>query len=156
MSQQLATIKTDVPDLDFALEKCRVKPFDRDQVLALFQKFEFVSLLKRLPEFGKINPPLGEEKGAKKEKKTARPSKTKVQITFHDVHALADARAAKDVIKETKRYAARIITSGDNFFTAKLEQLVVVVNDQAYGIAPEWWDEIKDIFEDEAIELGFR
>ena len=49
MSFELATIDCSVPDLDFDLESCVVKDFDHEKVAKVFQKFEFVSLLKRLP-----------------------------------------------------------------------------------------------------------
>jgi len=48
MSKELATIKTDIEDIDFDLVKAETKDFDRDKVVKLFQKFEFYSLLKRL------------------------------------------------------------------------------------------------------------
>ncbi len=50
-SRWLATIKTDVPaTLD--LESCRLAPFDRDAVMALFRELEFNTLLPRLSQFG--------------------------------------------------------------------------------------------------------
>ncbi len=48
MSRALATIKRDVPDLDFSLSKTAIKPFNLEVLEPLFQKFEFFSLLKRL------------------------------------------------------------------------------------------------------------
>ena len=49
MSKELASIHCDVPDLKFDLESARVREMDREKVLELFQKFSFVSLLRRLP-----------------------------------------------------------------------------------------------------------
>lgn len=48
MSYQVATIHCEMKDLDFELEKVAVKPFDKEKVLPLLQKFEFVALAKRL------------------------------------------------------------------------------------------------------------
>jgi len=45
----LVTIKTDVP-IDFDLEKCRVRDFDRERVMALFRELEFRVLAQRLDE----------------------------------------------------------------------------------------------------------
>src|SRR3990170_2708976 len=48
MSRTLAAIVTDVP-LDFQLERCRTRGYDRERVVALFRQLEFRSLLSRLP-----------------------------------------------------------------------------------------------------------
>lgn len=48
LSQKLATIKTDV-SIKFKLEDCEIKPVDQKKVFDLLQKFEFKSLLSRLP-----------------------------------------------------------------------------------------------------------
>ena len=45
----LVTIHTDLP-VDFDLDKCRVKDFDRDKVMALFRELEFRMLAQRLDE----------------------------------------------------------------------------------------------------------
>lgn len=49
MSKELATIDCHVPDLNFSLAKTHIKPFDRESIVTLFSRFEFTSLLKRLP-----------------------------------------------------------------------------------------------------------
>jgi len=48
MSKELATIKVDVPDISYTLDDMQTVTFDRAQVIALFQEFEFYSLAKRL------------------------------------------------------------------------------------------------------------
>lgn len=45
----LVTIHTDLP-IDFDLERCRLKDFDRDRVMALFRELEFRVLAQRLDE----------------------------------------------------------------------------------------------------------
>lgn len=45
----LVTIHTDLP-VDFDLEKCRLRDFDRDRVMALFRELEFRMLAQRLDE----------------------------------------------------------------------------------------------------------
>ncbi len=47
-SKRLATIDRDV-SIRFKLEDCRVRPLDRDQLVALFRRLEFKSLLDRIP-----------------------------------------------------------------------------------------------------------
>ncbi|MFA6537582.1 MAG: DNA polymerase I [Patescibacteria group bacterium] len=50
-SKVLATIIRDVP-IDFNLNACELKKYEKDVVVKLFQKLEFMSLVERLPEFG--------------------------------------------------------------------------------------------------------
>jgi DNA polymerase-1 len=47
-SKKLATIRYDVP-LKFNLKDCRVETYDQKEVIKLFQKFDFKSLINRLP-----------------------------------------------------------------------------------------------------------
>ena len=49
MSYDLATIRRDVKGLKFKLEHCVTHEFDLETVKELFKKFEFFSLLKRIP-----------------------------------------------------------------------------------------------------------
>jgi DNA polymerase-1 len=65
LSKTLATIRRDVPDLDFSLEAAAMKPFDFDILEPLLLKFEFFSLLKRLRGDG----PAPKTKKASTEKK---------------------------------------------------------------------------------------
>lgn len=55
MSKSLATIKRDVP-ITFALEDTKVRPYDRDKVIGIIQKYELKSLLKQLPEVENDKP----------------------------------------------------------------------------------------------------
>lgn len=48
-SKELATIKRDV-DLDLKLESCVLSDFNEDEVVAIFKKLEFRSLLSKLPK----------------------------------------------------------------------------------------------------------
>ncbi len=50
-SKELVTIKTDVA-IDFALEDCTLKPYDKQRVQQMLAEFEFKSLIARLPDFG--------------------------------------------------------------------------------------------------------
>ncbi len=49
MSKELATIECQVP-IDFDLEKCRVTTYDKNQVIEIFQKLSFRSLINTLPK----------------------------------------------------------------------------------------------------------
>jgi DNA polymerase-1 len=48
LSQKLAAIVTDLP-LEFDLQACEAKGYDRDRVVELFRELEFRSLLNRIP-----------------------------------------------------------------------------------------------------------
>lgn len=48
LSRTLATIETDVP-IEFDLEACRAKGYDRDQIFELFRELEFRTLIDRVP-----------------------------------------------------------------------------------------------------------
>jgi DNA polymerase-1 len=51
LSRELAKIVTDLP-IEFDLEQCRARGYDRDRVVELFRELEFRSLLDRLPLAG--------------------------------------------------------------------------------------------------------
>lgn len=56
LSRELATIQREVPDINFFLEDCAVRTIDRQKMVKIFQRFEFPSLLKRLPTDGDVSP----------------------------------------------------------------------------------------------------
>jgi DNA polymerase-1 len=49
LSQKLSAIVTDIP-LDFDLQSCEAKNYDREKVVELFRELEFRTLLNRIPE----------------------------------------------------------------------------------------------------------
>ncbi|MFA7314864.1 MAG: DNA polymerase I [Candidatus Magasanikbacteria bacterium] len=98
MSKELATIKTDVEDIDFDLQKAKTKDFDREKVVKIFQKFEFYSLLKRLS---------GGENDDKKEN-TDKKTKNKFSLS----------KKVITVSKENKKEILLAISKED-FFVAK-------------------------------------
>ncbi|MDZ7798781.1 MAG: DNA polymerase I [Patescibacteria group bacterium] len=76
LSKKLATINCNVP-LKFNLKKAKIHDYDRREVVELFQKLEFKSMLNRLPEVekgkgfqGKM--PLGSENNQEKRKEKAK------------------------------------------------------------------------------------
>jgi DNA polymerase-1 len=48
LAKSLVSLAKDVP-IDFSLEKCRWQKFDKEKVREIFEKFEFRSLIDRLP-----------------------------------------------------------------------------------------------------------
>lgn len=153
MSKKLATIKIDVPELSFNLADCALRPFDREKIVELFQKFEFVSLLKRLPEFRGTHEmlPTGVEKAAGKVSTKKLPSKP--TLVFQEIVSIDEVLKLKKEILEAKSFAARIITQGDNLFTTTIQTVVVMIGAKAYAIAGIFWKDIRDIFEHSELEL---
>jgi DNA polymerase-1 len=153
MSKELATIKTDVPELGFKLADCALRPFDREKIVELFQKFEFVSLLKRLPEFRGTHEmlPTGAEKMVAKSgsKKTV----SKPTMIFQEVNSVEQLAKVKKQILETKNFAAKIITQGDNLFTTTIQTIVLMVGDRAYAVTGQLWKDTREIFEQTEFEL---
>ncbi len=49
LSKKLVTIRRDVPGVRLDLDRCRVKPYDPERVIALLRELEFRSLVDRLP-----------------------------------------------------------------------------------------------------------
>lgn len=140
LSKTLATIKLDVPELNFTLEECRVKPFNRERVLELFQKFEFVSLLKRLSEFTGVPTDGVEKTNLKKTKKIALPASVLVELT-----TAADVSVLKKKIIAAKRYAAKALWQG-SAITGRLERLVVTVGTEAWVLGNDLWLEFSELF----------
>lgn len=50
LSKELVQIKYDVP-IDFNLEKCQFRKYDKEKIIEMFKKLEFHSLIEKLPEF---------------------------------------------------------------------------------------------------------
>ena len=48
LSQDLATIKRDIP-LEYKLDDCQVKAYDKEKMVQIFTDLNFVSLIKLLP-----------------------------------------------------------------------------------------------------------
>ena len=48
ISKELAQIKYDLP-IDFSLEKCQFEKYDKGKIIEIFKKFEFYSLIEKLP-----------------------------------------------------------------------------------------------------------
>jgi len=56
-SQSLVLTKDDVP-IDFKLEICQWKNFDKKKIAEIFEKYEFYSLIKKLPEIYSLKNPV--------------------------------------------------------------------------------------------------
>ncbi len=151
MSRYLATIDLAVPDLGFTLETCRIKPFDKEKIIALFQKFEFISLLKRLPDFAG-NPAVTEEK------KATRPSAPRAKQTrsleYVEVATVAEVQNLADHIKQHGSFAARLVTNGNDLFSATLSGALFVVEHHGYFVPQRLFKNIQHVFADPVLTLN--
>jgi DNA polymerase-1 len=87
LSQKLAAIVTDL-DLDFNLEACEAKNYDRDRVVELFRELEFRTLLSRIP--GDDPGAEGQQLNLFKSTATASPIETAQDIIVKDQEGLVE------------------------------------------------------------------
>ena len=140
MSKKLATIIKDVKKLNFKLEDCAVKKFDTAKISELFKKFEFYSMLKRVPGIKNSSssfPTRGGQRGvlAKKKKLIEINSKN-----FSDLE--------KELTKQ-KTFACKEIISGTDILTSDLLSLVFVTPDNFYHLKLDSNKSWQSIFQNE-------
>ena len=134
MSKELATIRTDVDGIDFDLDKAKTQEFDRQKVVELFQKFEFYSLIKRLP--GGENS-FVENKSSKKKNKLQL-SKKIIRVTDKEIDDVVskilqeDFFVAKELMKETDIFAPNnfsllVATHKENYFFENISEKVLKI-----------------------------
>ncbi len=148
MSRELATIDCAVPDINFKLEDTKLKPFDLEKIRPLFQRLEFVSLMKRLggEEFGIKN----QESGTTKKMSN---KAVKSKLTFNDVQ---DASAVEELLKKIKTagsFGAKILTSTKDVLTAKMTGILFVVSNESFYVGGKLIDTAISIFADPDVEL---
>jgi DNA polymerase-1 len=147
LSKELATIECNVPDLGFDLEKCKLKPFDREKVIKLFQEFEFVSLLKRIPELGATSVEVG------KEKKSSKKKNTKKKFEFQEISSENDTKELITLISEEKLFAAKVLLSGSDVFTGTINGMLLIVQDKVWYAQRKFLNLLLDIFSLEDVTL---
>ncbi|PIR04556.1 MAG: DNA polymerase I [Candidatus Magasanikbacteria bacterium CG11_big_fil_rev_8_21_14_0_20_39_34] len=141
MSYTLATIITDVPGLKFKLEDAKIRELDKDKILTLFQRFEFVSLMKRLP--GEVGETV------KKEKK---------KHTFVTVDEKNFDSVWKKILAKKYICVKEILTS-ENVMNAELSGLVFCVAEEIFYIELKHINETQqkklfDVFAGDTLIIG--
>ncbi|MCX6779663.1 MAG: DNA polymerase I [Candidatus Magasanikbacteria bacterium] len=144
MSYHLATIDCAVPEMDLKLKDCELGEFDRAKVVSCFQKFEFVSLLKRLPGFKDVV----EEKTAPKTK-----SKKILDFNFKELNNKDEVDQLVEKIKQARSFAAKAVTSSADVLTAELLGLSVMVGLDGYYIKSNLVKDFVKIFNETKVEL---
>ena len=120
MSHELATIVRDVPGVKFELEKTVTQDFDRQKISDLLRKFEFYSLVKRIPG--------GEDT------KTQKHKNTKTQKQEFIIVDSSNKKEFLDEIKKVKVFACKEILSGENILDSDLVGLVFATEEKSYYI----------------------
>lgn len=145
MSYELATIDEDVPGVDFKLEDCMAKDFDRDKVVKLFQQLEFISLLKRLP--GSMSPAGGAPQKTKIKRSAAN------RVSFQEIKDKNGFGVVLDEIKKVGIFSCRALTSSDDIFSATIYGFAVVAGERGYFVSGGACEVMKEVFLDEEITL---
>jgi DNA polymerase-1 len=150
MSKYLAAIDCNVPDLNFDLEKCRVQSFDREKIIALFQRFEFASLLKRIPELNSFS---SETTTTTSSKKVIAKNKNGKTNEFTEVTSSDQIEDIKRLAQENKQFSAEALQTSADIFSNPPQGLVVLVGEKTYYIADKFFEDSKEIFSYEEVEL---
>ncbi len=148
MSYDLALIDKNVPGLNFKLEECQAEQYNRDQVVGLFQKLEFISLLKRLP---------GAKEDIKNKKDTPAPGVKKIsakkKISFSQIKNEAEIIDCHKKIKKHGSYCLKVLISTGDVYGASLQGVVAVVDNQSFFVPENQFKSFSAIFSEKDIEL---
>jgi len=143
MSYSLATIDCDVPDLNFDLNDCLVRDFDHEKIVGIFQKFEFVSLLKRIPGF----------EGVAVTKETKKNKNTTPNLKFKEIGNKQDVNSLLEDIKKNGQFACRAVISGKDVLNSNLIGLIIIVGSEGCFIKSDLVNYFFPIFGSDNIEL---
>lgn len=123
MSLELATIVTNVPEVKFTLKECEVHSFDPEVVRQLLVKFEFFSLVNRIPGAKKA---LAEGKAAVKKKVSGKgPTSVKDTETFASFW---------EVLKDETEFVCKEVLGGKDVLSAPLLGMVCGVQKNIYFV----------------------
>jgi len=119
MSEELATIERNVKGVTFKLEECATHEFDVPTVESLFKKFEFFSLLKRIP--GRSSSGVTKQQKAKK-------------VSVKEVVTESDVTEMNSELKKAKTFACKEVLAGDDPMTSDLVGLVFATEYKSYYV----------------------
>ena len=122
LSKTLATIVTNITGLQFSFKDCVTHEFDAEEVKKLFQKFEFFSLIQRIP---------GVTLAPKKEKKENKKQKKHIYSVVQNAEAIALFLAD---IKKQSHVVCKEIMAGDDVLTNTLLGFVCITKEHAYFV----------------------
>jgi DNA polymerase I len=142
MSKELSAIDCAVPGLKFDFKDCEIREFDKEKINHLFQKFEFVSLLKRIPGFDAVE-----------EEKTKEKKKGEGKMSFSEIEKENELDKLIKLIKENKSFACRAALSGKEVLDSELQWLIITVEAQTFFIPAKMIKKVLLLFKDKNIEL---
>ncbi len=122
LSRRLATIVTDLP-IEFDLEACRVRGYDRQRIAELFRELEFRSLLGRLPEADQVPRRQLHLFPAGQIEISAGPTRAIVVNTPESLEALAHR------LRQAQRIALDVETTSTDAIRARLVGLSLAVKE---------------------------
>jgi len=146
MSFELATIDENVPGINFKIDDCRVKDFNREKAIKLFQELEFISLVNRLP--GNNEEPAGEES----HKKIKR-AKTQIKKLFIEVK---NKEQVDDFIKTAINegvVAVQAIGGFDKDASSKFSGFIFALRKACYFIPEEFAEKLSIFFSHKEVEV---
>lgn len=144
MSKELATLDCQVPELNFVLEHCRLQPFDREKIAALFSRLEFFSLLKRLP---------GEKQSVSETKKSSAGKRlSQKEFIFTEIKTTAAVNELVASTSAADAFAVRAVVQGD-VFSGNLSGLVLVFQQKGFYVTGEALPPALRFFADEKREV---
>ncbi len=146
MSYELATIDCGVPDLNFKMDGAVLEDFSREKVVEIFQKFEFVSLLKRIPGFEHTEVINSEKNKVTKSKKI-------LDLNFKELENKNEVKELSEKIKKNGQFACKAVVNGKDVLNSDLLGLIVIVESDGYYIKNSLAESFLPIFADEKIEL---
>lgn len=145
MSFELATIDVNVPDLEFDLNKCEAKDFNRDKVIDILRQWEFFSLIKRLP---------GENVSSEIiENIQKKNSIVNRKIQFRLIDNQNQLEEIMGLIKKNSEYAIKIILSDKDVLTAEIKAVAVVTGMVGAVIPLTFFKNFSRIFSDANIRV---
>ncbi len=144
MSFALASINCEVPDVSFSLKNSQIREFDRSKIEQLFQKFEFVSLLKRVPGFESAAAPSGKEKHKKM---------LELPLNFSEVDNEEEMDKILKLIQGEKIFSCRPVLTGKEALDSELLGLIIGIKENLFFVEKKSVKKLLPIFTDEKIEL---
>ncbi|MBT4220963.1 MAG: DNA polymerase I [Candidatus Magasanikbacteria bacterium] len=120
MSQELATIHTEVKELKFTLAKCVAHEFDVKKVTDLFRSFGFYSLVKRIPGVEQSEHS-GNKKTKARSKKITIVNEKNSAVFFQELNA-------------EKEWGCKEVLSGTSVFESDLLGFVFVTYKNSYYV----------------------
>ncbi len=144
MSKELSTIDCAVLDLKFDFKHCEIREFDKEKINHLFQKFEFVSLLKRIPGFAPAELRQG---------KPGLKNKGEDRMVFSEIDKESELEKLIKLVKENKSFACRAVLGGKEVLDSELLGLIITVGAQVFFVDAKMAKKVLPLFKDSNTEL---